>query len=307
MPKDLKVSILISAYNKEKIVLQAVDSALAQDYTNKEIIIAEDQSQDKTWSLLQKYQNRAGIKIFQNQKNLGRVANHRHLLSDLAQGDYVVMLDADDYFLDANFISQAVEMVLLNNLDFVFSQSLVQRPNGSTFKVEFPFLASGVYSWRDIFTNGILFMHGAVFYRRDLALNYNFYSQNVIADDNESFLRFVIGRKVGFLKQSAYLYRQDNNPNRYSLEDRLENDKMIDSVCDFAIKLNPEERQLFDEWQINMRANFFYGNLINLLVHQKFKSTAVYLLRFVKRNGFFGLFRIAIRLFSALRWVYHIS
>lgn len=305
--KDTKVSILISAYNKEQTVLQALESALGQSYPNKEVVVAEDQSQDKTWSLLQKYQDQVGVRLFQNQKNLGRVGNHHHLLYDLAQGDFVVMLDADDYFLDANFVSQAVEMALQNNLDFVFSQSLVQRPNGSTFKVEFPFLASGVYPWRDVFTNGILFMHGAVLYRRDRALNYNFYSQNIIADDNESFLRFVVGKELGFIKQSAYLYRQDNNPNRYSLEDRLGNDKMIESVYDYAIKTNPGERQLFDNWEIKMRANFFFGNLFNLLVHQKFKSTTVYLLRFIQGNGFLTLFNVAVRLPLAFRWDHHSS
>jgi len=296
MPLDLpKVSILISAYNKEQTVLQAIESALAQSYPNKEIVVCEDQSQDKTWVLLQKYQNRAGIKIYQNQKNLGRVGNHHHLLYDLAQGGYVIMLDADDYFLDANYISLAVEMALLNSLDFVFSQSLVQRPNGSTFKAEFPLLISGVYSWRDVFKNGILFMHGAVLYRRDPALNYNFYSQNIIADDNESFLRFIVGRKLGFLKQSAYLYRQDNNPDRSTLDDRLSNDSMIEHVYNFAIKADSSERELFKDWQIKMRANFFYGNLLNLLVHQKFGDAVRYLVAYYKKNGWPRFFQALIR------------
>ena len=295
------------AFNEEKFIEQSVQSALDQSYKNKEIVVADDNSTDQTWAILQKYQDLPDVHLFRNAQNLGRVGNHRYLLYDLAQGDFVVMLDADDYFLEANFISQAVEMALLNSLDFVFSQSLVQRPNGSTFKAEFPFLASGVYSWRNIFKNGILFMHGAVFYRRDPALNYNFYSQNIIADDNESFLRFVVGRKVGFLKQSAYLYRQDNNPDRYSLEDRLKNDKMIKGVYDFAIEANPDARQLFDDWQIKMRANFFYGNLRNLLAHQKFKSTAAYLLAYSKRNGFLDLFRVVIRFLTVFKWGYQSS
>ncbi len=98
-----KISILIPAYNAEKLVHKAIDSALAQTYSNTEIIIINDGSTDSTWQVLQEYQQKypQKIKIF-SQKNQGLGSTRNRLLSK-ATGDYIINLDADDW-LKPNYI-----------------------------------------------------------------------------------------------------------------------------------------------------------------------------------------------------------
>ena len=68
------VSILIPVYQRAELAMEAIDSALAQDYPETEIIISDNCSADGTYELLIKqYGNNDRIKIFQNKTNLGAV------------------------------------------------------------------------------------------------------------------------------------------------------------------------------------------------------------------------------------------
>lgn len=90
------VSVIIPAYNAEKVVSQAVESALAQTYKNIEVIVIDDCSKDGTYSVLSKLaetDNR--LKIYRNENNSG-VSETRNRGVGLAEGEYVAFLDSDD-------------------------------------------------------------------------------------------------------------------------------------------------------------------------------------------------------------------
>jgi glycosyltransferase involved in cell wall biosynthesis len=94
------VSIILITYNQEEWVEHAVLSALNQNYENLEIIISDDCSTDKTWSVINKitrrdqYENKKII-LNKNAKNLGITANITHALKS-ASGDLFVIFAGDD-------------------------------------------------------------------------------------------------------------------------------------------------------------------------------------------------------------------
>src|SRR5690349_11003303 len=87
------VSILIPAYNSEEWITETIDSSLAQTWANKEIIIVDDGSKDRTLEIARRYESK-GVKVV-TQPNQG-AAVARNTAFDLAQGDYIQWLDADD-------------------------------------------------------------------------------------------------------------------------------------------------------------------------------------------------------------------
>jgi glycosyltransferase involved in cell wall biosynthesis len=110
-----KVSIMIPTYNQQKYIIRAIESALLQDYLNIEIVIADDNSLDKTQNIVQNYllkKNDSRIKYFRNQENIGILRNYQKSLYDYASGDWVINLDGDDFFVDPSFISEAVKLTL---------------------------------------------------------------------------------------------------------------------------------------------------------------------------------------------------
>jgi len=90
------VSILMTAYNREKFISEAIESVLASTYTNFELIIVDDGSADHTLSIAKSYAVKdERIKIYANEKNLGDYHN-RNKAAGYARGKYIKYVDSDD-------------------------------------------------------------------------------------------------------------------------------------------------------------------------------------------------------------------
>lgn len=87
------VSILIPAHNAASWISQAIESALAQTWPNKEVIVVDDGSTDGTRAVARAYEGRR-IKVF-TQTNAGASAARNHAFS-VSQGEIIQWLDADD-------------------------------------------------------------------------------------------------------------------------------------------------------------------------------------------------------------------
>ncbi len=91
------VSVLMTTYNREKYLSDAIDSVLASTYANFELIIVDDGSTDKTIDIARGYLAKdARIKFYRNTTNLGDYPN-RNKAASYAAGTYLKYVDADDY------------------------------------------------------------------------------------------------------------------------------------------------------------------------------------------------------------------
>ena len=93
-----KISILIPTYNVEKYLKKCLDSALAQTYSNYEVVIVDDGSTDNTINIIEKYAKCFPCISYKSIKHAGVSVARNHLLSE-NRGDYLFFLDADDYIL----------------------------------------------------------------------------------------------------------------------------------------------------------------------------------------------------------------
>ena len=98
------VSIIIPCYNNEAFVKQAIESALQQTYTNVEIIVIDDGSTDGSLEIIRSFENHIQWETGSNQG--APKARNRGL--ELAQGEYIRFLDADD-ILFRNCLEHQVE------------------------------------------------------------------------------------------------------------------------------------------------------------------------------------------------------
>lgn len=117
MSHSPKVSIIITNYNYGQYLKQALESALAQDYSSIEVIVVDDGSTDNSAQVLQPYLKRIA---YIGQPNSGVVAARNNGAAQ-SSGDYIIFLDADDY-LPSNFVSQAIKTATSNSsTHFVYS------------------------------------------------------------------------------------------------------------------------------------------------------------------------------------------
>ena len=116
-----KVSILIPVYNRAKIILETLNSAVNQSYKNIEVIIVDNKSTDNTYEVIKRFSKAyPNVKIYQNDENIGPVKNWRKCLS-YATGEYVKILWSDD-LIALTFIEKTLPY-LVNHEDvgFVFT------------------------------------------------------------------------------------------------------------------------------------------------------------------------------------------
>ena len=92
---NIPLSILVTAYNREKFIGQAIQSVLNSTYTNFELIIVDDASTDDTVSVARQFEFDSRVKVFVNNQNLGQFEN-RNFAASLATGVYIKYLDSDD-------------------------------------------------------------------------------------------------------------------------------------------------------------------------------------------------------------------
>src|SRR5580704_2775124 len=91
------ISILMTAYNREKFIAEAIESVLASTFEDFELIIVDDCSIDSTIEIAKTYErNDARIKVYRNENNLGDYPN-RNRAASYAKGKYLKYIDADDY------------------------------------------------------------------------------------------------------------------------------------------------------------------------------------------------------------------
>ncbi len=93
------VSIIMCTYNGERFLDDQVNSILNQDYSNFELIIVDDVSNDNTWLKLKDWQHKSEkIKIFQNKMNVGYNKNFENAIPR-ALGSFIAISDQDDIWL----------------------------------------------------------------------------------------------------------------------------------------------------------------------------------------------------------------
>lgn len=108
------VSIIIPTFNRASLVGEAIRSAQEQSYSAKQIIVIDDGSYDNTTEVIKQFQ---GIEYYR-QENKGQ-ASARNLGLHYAKGEYITTLDSDDIW-HSNFLSDSINWIEKNNLDFVF-------------------------------------------------------------------------------------------------------------------------------------------------------------------------------------------
>ena len=88
------VSVLMTAYNREKYIAESIESVLRSTYTNFELIVVDDGSKDRTVEIAKSYKD-PRIQVYVNEKNIGDYPN-RNRAASYASGKYIKYLDADD-------------------------------------------------------------------------------------------------------------------------------------------------------------------------------------------------------------------
>lgn len=220
------VTISIPTYNQSRYIRRAIESALAQDYPNLEVVVADDQSPDDTFTVASAIVD-PRLRVVRNPQNRGRIGNYRHMLYELARGEWVVNLDGDDWYDDPGFVSRAVACV-------TGQPGIVLYAAGARSFVE----ATGEYQTATMGLDGDLktlsgvdyvlgypqlgaTQHFAVLYNAAQARAIGFYQLDSLGTDTNSLCRLALTGRAVVERRYVGVWTEHANNASYTLTSEL--------------------------------------------------------------------------------------
>ena len=198
-----KVSVLMSVYNGEKYLRNAVGSILNQTITDFEFIIINDGSTDGSREILEAYNDDRIVLINQNNTGLTKALNKG---LSLARGEYVARIDADDSANPARLEKQLI--FLRNNPKVILLGSNCYKinENGSILSITDLPVDEVQIKWRLLFYDCLY--HSTVMFRRKEVDNLGGYNTTIpYAQDYDLWLRIAEKYPVANLKEPLVYLR----------------------------------------------------------------------------------------------------
>ena len=118
-------SIIVPIYNVERYLEQCIESVLAQDYDNYELILVDDGSPDNSIDICIKYAKKYKNIVFIHKAN-GGLSDARNAGIQIARGEYLMFLDSDDYWDGIHILSDLAKIteqktdLILHDCTFLF-------------------------------------------------------------------------------------------------------------------------------------------------------------------------------------------
>ncbi len=212
------ISVVMTVYNGEDFLIEAIDSILAQDFDDYEVICVDDASTDHTSQILRQYGDR--IKVITNHRNLTAGGARNRGLAE-ASGKYIIFLDADDIY-ERNMLRKAYEKAVENDADVViFREDKFVSGNNQFIDMHYPekyverLESRGFFSPRDI--AGVFFQlwNGWAWnklFRRELITENALYFQRIKSSNDGFFTHTVISlaSRIGYINQILIHHRMGN-------------------------------------------------------------------------------------------------
>lgn len=260
------LSIIMPTYNRSGMLEEAINSILMQTYTNYEIIIIDDCSTDNTEQMLNNvFGELKEIRYTKvpNSKDAGR---NRNIGYNLAQGEYIVFLDDDDFYIDKNFFMKAINKHQeFNDLSFVCGNTLVFHNNSKEFQISLLNI-KGLQESKNYLQNfGITFDKPkstfTTVFNKNVLDKANFKNM-LMMNDTPIYLRALMYGRVFILNDIVGVYRvHDNNISKNidlnfiikNLEEKLWVYKKVENEIQ-----NPEQ-WIIDQLMITIRY-YIYGS-----------------------------------------------
>ena len=197
-------SVVIPAYQAASTIVRAVESVLNQTVQPFELIVCDDGSTDQLDEVLRPYEDRLGFFRKQN----GGEGSAKDAVTRAASGDFVVLLDADDFFLPERLEAISELAIQRPDLDILTTDAFLEQ-DGRTIRRSYTpeWTFETVDQRQAILRRNFIFSSAAI--RRESLLAAGGFNPNArFAADWELWIRMVLsGSRAGLIDEPLYVYR----------------------------------------------------------------------------------------------------
>ena len=203
------ITVVTVCYNAEDTIEETIHSVIEQTYSNKEYLIIDGNSTDRTLDIIKKYQNYDYISVIsETDKGLYDAMNKS---LDMADGDYIIFLNSGDQFCDKDVLSD-IEQYL--GADLVYGNVVRRKENGDLLE-KYP----GKYRLFWLLLQGKMVSHQVIFTRLEIMKQYRFDLSYKITADFNFLVRAVhdrcsfryVDRNVSIMENRFGISAQEEN------------------------------------------------------------------------------------------------
>jgi glycosyltransferase involved in cell wall biosynthesis len=265
------VSVIIPTYNRSKYVQEAIDSVLAQDYKEFELIVVDDGSTDDTEEVLKAFYLKKIIYV--KQENQGESAA-RNLGVSMSQGKYIAFLDSDDLWSPDKLSLQVPILDANPDIVVVFCQSWQIDSEGQRITQQ----PLGLHTKAADFTVENLLMYNKIpagsstcLIRRSVLEEAGGFSIDIrYGDEWDLWLRISTNGKMFFLNKTLASYRRHKQtqsffPTIKFVDDILKDHLLLLDRC-FSRSINKIPEKLFKK---AIAQQYLDSSLASFLLHDE--------------------------------------
>ncbi|MCB2306815.1 glycosyltransferase [Clostridium estertheticum] len=207
--KQQLVSVIMSVYNeKEKWLMEAIESILNQSYRRLEFIIILDNPENKKLENIIKFYNKkdARIRFFKNEKNIGLVRSLNKALT-YVKGDFIARMDADDISLVGRIDKQIEYLGSHPDVDFMGARCInIDEDGKELYRDEI--MPVDMKLIKSCLLNVDFINHPTWFFRKECIDKNEGYREITCAEDYDFLLRLITnGFKLGTTNEFLVRYR----------------------------------------------------------------------------------------------------
>jgi len=314
----MEFSIIIPVYNVEQYLHNCLDSVVAQNYSDYEVICVNDGSTDGSLTILYEYESKYTNIVVIDSSN-GGTASARNIGLENAHGDYIWFVDSDDW-IDKNALQLLHDELASNSLDVLcFNGKLIYEADGRV-EQDASFVDGSLSGW-EYYNKYALAKRKFHFvcvvlrlYRREFLLANNLFFEKGISHEDNLWIPIVLyyAQSVSVIPESLYVYRI-----REGSKMQTHSFKQIEDIITVADKLSAffipivglDKRQLYREIAGEYFGAFMSGN-IELFGNQdivikkqinwaNFKEVSIY----PRHRLIYVLLSLSPHLFRAYNWL----
>ncbi len=195
------ISVIMAAYNAEKTIAQAIESVLSQTYSNIELIVVNDCSQDHTTEVIRSFID-PRVRLIENKLNMG-VSLTRHAGILAAKGEWIAILDSDDMWT-ADKLEKQIRMQERTKAELLYTGSAFINEDGS--HINWTLHVPETLEYRDLLKQNLL-SNSSSLVKKELFLQ-NETMNDGLHEDFACWLKVLKnGRKAYGIDEPLLIYR----------------------------------------------------------------------------------------------------
>lgn len=210
MDPNPKVTVMMPVYNGMPLIKLSIGSLLRQSYQNWECIIVDDGSNDGTAQYIDSLEDPRFL-IHHFDVNKGRPIARQKAL-EMASGQYLAMLDADDLYhpeklaLQVRFLEQNPEVALISSAmcSFGMSTDILRRRGATSMEI-------------CNYNSHILLIHAASMMRTDRAKQFQYNPTLKLGQDVDFLRKYLKGQKLANSPKVLYYYSEFDSVNKHKI------------------------------------------------------------------------------------------